>query len=343
LKTDDKFRIGGRLVRPLRDALESLDELEDVLSVRWNAIARELGLDEDESQLFEQKSRGDLLCGLGWSSTRTANVARRLGRKLRSKPLTGRRGEFVSYRFRSRTSLNPVRRRRIAGRHVWELERLDDTFLSIMRKEQSHFQMFQTKRNVTCDAPLVEAREPMNREFTFQIKSVDERGEFVGLAAVTETLDLGGDRIKRGAMAKSIQENPRIPLLLDHRIPIGVAFCKDTNEGLEVRGVLNLEKPVSKDAYSDLKFYLEHKTPYGMSIGYDAVKWAREGETRVLTELKIWECSITLFPMNPAAGVRAVKERQFAAQIARIKRLFDDHVRDMAAITDNFKRDLKRR
>lgn len=151
----------------------------------------------------------------------------------------------------------------------------------------------------------------MNREFKFTIKSVLETGEFEGIAAVYENVDLGGDRIVRGALTKSIQSNNgRVPLLADHRIPIGVSLLSDSPEGLGVKAILNLDKEVARDTHSDLKFYAANDVPYGMSIGYEAVKSDREGEVRVLRELKLWETSVTLFPMNPRATVQLVKARE---------------------------------
>jgi len=151
----------------------------------------------------------------------------------------------------------------------------------------------------------------MNREFEFKIDEVKENGEFFGITAVYGNVDLGGDRIERGAFKKTLADSGgRVPLLLDHRIPIGAAIVEDADDGLKVHGILNLDKNIAKDAYSDLNFYKEKGIPYGMSIGYQVVQKDRDGDVRVLRELKLVESSITLFPMNPEARVGMVKTRQ---------------------------------
>ena len=81
-------------------------------------------------------------------------------------------------------------------------------------------------------------------------------------------------------------------------------------EGLRNHGILNLDKALGRDTYSDLKFYAEHGRPFGMSIGYEAVKWEMDGPIRVLTEIAVSETSVTLFPANPMAFVTQVKEQE---------------------------------
>lgn len=158
----------------------------------------------------------------------------------------------------------------------------------------------------------------MNREFKFQIEKVDDSGEFFGVAAVYGNVDLGGDLIRRGAFAKTVLENNhRVPLLLEHRIPIGIARIEDSDIGLKVHGELNLGKEVARDAYSDLKFFNERGKPYGMSIGYDPVRKKREGDIRILEEVRVLETSITLSPMNQDARVSSVKSEEAEELIDR--------------------------
>jgi HK97 family phage prohead protease len=45
----------------------------------------------------------------------------------------------------------------------------------------------------------------------------------------------------------------------------------------------------------------------GLSIGYDTIQATYDGDIRHLTELKLWEISRVIFPMNESAQVSAVK------------------------------------
>src|SRR5678815_4361461 len=92
-------------------------------------------------------------------------------------------------------------------------------------------------------------RLSMNREFKFNLDKIEETGVFYGTAAVYGNVDLGGDVIEAGAFTKSIAENGgKVPLLLDHRIPIGLAEIEDTPFGLKTRGVLNICLLYTSDA-----------------------------------------------------------------------------------------------
>jgi hypothetical protein len=46
----------------------------------------------------------------------------------------------------------------------------------------------------------------------------------------------------------------------------------------------------------------------GLSIGYDTVRSVMKGKVRQLTELKLFEISLTPFPMNELALVTSVKD-----------------------------------
>lgn len=168
----------------------------------------------------------------------------------------------------------------------------------------------------------------MNREFKFELQKVEESGEFFGVAAVYGNVDLGGDILERGSLTKTIADNGgSFPLLADHRVPIGIAHVSDSEVGLMTRGLLNLEKQAARDIHSDLKFYHSHNKPYGMSIGYDPVKKKKDGDFRILKEVRLVEISTTLFPMNPLARISDVKSTVKAllasGPCAELKRMMD--------------------
>jgi HK97 family phage prohead protease len=165
----------------------------------------------------------------------------------------------------------------------------------------------------------------MKREFQFECKSITSDGTFTGLAATYGNVDLGGDLILPGSFTKTIAEKGgRVPLLMGHdsKMPIGVAKLSDSPQGLIVEGELVLEADGSRSAYALLKKGVIR----GLSIGYDAVKSVMDGGIRKLSEIKLWEISLTPFPMNPEAMITSVKGedqiRQFRALLAECRRSF---------------------
>ena len=176
-----------------------------------------------------------------------------------------------------------------------------------------------------------------------EIKSLNDDGHFEGLCSTYGNVVLGGDIIEPGAFTKTIAEHgARLPLLAEHREAIGMADMEDRVEGLYSRNSLNLAKSVARDAYADLKFYSERGIKTGMSIGYqvlNAVQDKANEMVRRITEVRLWENSITLFPMNQLARVTAVKsaEDDISTLLIEIKegRMFSDanmrQMRDMLA------------
>jgi len=150
-----------------------------------------------------------------------------------------------------------------------------------------------------------------NNDDEGQEEDDDEEGEFEGVAAVYGNKDQGGDIIKPGAFAKSIAEQPSVPLLWQHdqREPIGTGTLKDTAEGLAIKGKLVMQSDVARKARALMKA----GALKGLSIGYQIVKASAANGARLLEELKLAEVSLVTFPMNPKALVTGVKEQPCAA------------------------------
>ena len=144
-----------------------------------------------------------------------------------------------------------------------------------------------------------------HRDFNLKIKSVDDAGTFVGLGAVYNNVDLGGDRILPGAFTRTLAAGKQFPLLWQHdpSNPIGTAKITDTREGLQVAGTLLLTDPTAQKAYT----FMKAGVVKGLSIGYDTIKATNDGDVRQLTELRLWEISCVTFPMNESAQVSSVK------------------------------------
>lgn len=159
------------------------------------------------------------------------------------------------------------------------------------------------------------------KDIKIQIKSVDDAGVFTGYAAVFNNEDLGGDIITPGAFTKTIKENPQVPVLWGHdsREVIGInKEWKEDTVGLYVTGQLILDVQRAKEARS----LMQVGAVKGLSIGYDPVvvdySKASDG-IRILKEVKLWEYSLTPFPMNPEAQVTGVKRMDdFESELGEI-------------------------
>lgn len=156
-----------------------------------------------------------------------------------------------------------------------------------------------------------------HKQVSFEIKEINEAGEFTGYASTFGNEDLGGDIIMSGAFSKTIKENPEVPILWGHsaREVIGInKIAREDSKGLYVEGVLNMDVQRARETRS----LMQMKAVKGLSIGYDAVvvDWTREKEgIRILREVKLWEYSATPFPMNPEAQVTAVKSQRKLEEI----------------------------
>lgn len=145
----------------------------------------------------------------------------------------------------------------------------------------------------------------------FELKELSDEGEFTGYASIFGNKDLGADVVVPGAFTKTLSERgDKVRLLDGHGTRIGIANVRESQQGLEVaKAKINLGKQAGRDAYSDLKFYRDQGLPMGMSIGYEPVKadYSHSDQARHLKEVRLWEVSITEFPMNEKAQVMSVK------------------------------------
>jgi len=150
------------------------------------------------------------------------------------------------------------------------------------------------------------------KDFKFEIKSVDETGVFEGLLAVYNNVDQVGDIIEPGALGKTIAESGGVVTLLwqhDTKQPIGTLRLTDSPTALLCRGQLVLSVKQAQDAYALMKA----GALKGLSIGYRVVRQAMsDNGIRRLKELVLLEGSLVTFAANPLAQVTAVKERVYA-------------------------------
>lgn len=176
-----------------------------------------------------------------------------------------------------------------------------------------------------------------------EVKEVNETGSFEGLASVYGNVDLGADIVEPGAFKEfAFTKDRKIRIFDGHntRLPVGKGEVMDSHLGLVIRGQLNLKVSRARDVHELMKDGIID----GLSVGFDILpdgQSVREDGVRLIKAAKLWEVSVTPFPMNPLTLVSSVKEkvRQITTQ-----REFEDAMRELgfsrtkaAALSKSFK------
>ena len=145
------------------------------------------------------------------------------------------------------------------------------------------------------------------KSFRLKLSDVSDTGEIGGHGSVANNVDLGEDTVRPGAFVKTLQESKgRLPILFNHNPgePIGVwTEMHEDSTGLRVKGQINMEVARGREIHALLK----QGAIKGLSIGYSIVKDKIEKGVRNLLELKLYEVSVVVFPMNELAQVDTVK------------------------------------
>ncbi|MEE5162191.1 HK97 family phage prohead protease [Pseudomonas alliivorans] len=147
-------------------------------------------------------------------------------------------------------------------------------------------------------------------EVPFELKAVDEAGNFEGYAAVFNNVDLGDDVILPGAFTKvKTTRGGKLKLALYHDLTrlVGAADYTQDDHGLLLKGKVNLAVSYARDAYELMKSEILDS----MSIGFNTIKDDFEDRAgrrvRIIKEAELWEASFVPFGMNPEAQVLTVK------------------------------------
>lgn len=147
-------------------------------------------------------------------------------------------------------------------------------------------------------------------EVPFELKAVDDAGNFEGYAAVFNNVDLGDDVILPGAFTRvKTTRGGKLKLALYHDLTrlVGAADYTQDDHGLYLKGKVNLAVSYARDAYELMKAEILDS----MSIGFNTIKddfEERAGRrVRIIKEAELWEASFVPFGMNPAAQVLTVK------------------------------------
>ncbi len=169
----------------------------------------------------------------------------------------------------------------------------------------------------------------MNKEFKsfpFKIRDVEATGEFRGYASTFGNVDHAHDVILPGAFKKTLKENNggKVPILDHHDSTRQIGWnleAREDKHGLWVRGQLDLNVQLARERHSLMQMASRVGARTGLSIGFQTVRAESPGKAagvRNLKELKLFEYSIVVFPMNPEAGVTTVRGRdEWVSQFLR--------------------------
>lgn len=149
--------------------------------------------------------------------------------------------------------------------------------------------------------------------------SVTDAGEIVGTAwPFNAGPDSVNDLITKGAFNFMSTDMP----VLFHHNPSDLVGtwteATENNEGLIVKGMMHMDQPRARTVLGMVKSGLVS----GLSIGFKAKSWTKQGQNRVISALDLYEISLVRNPAHPRARVTSAKEYDSAAAVAAVIRNF---------------------
>lgn len=157
------------------------------------------------------------------------------------------------------------------------------------------------------------------KNVAYEIKEVKaEEGLIIGYPSVFNVVDLGEDKIEKGAFKKTIKEKKGVwPILINHdsysrpKIGFNIHAVEDEH-GLLTTEKLALDTQAGREQFSLTKMAHDVGGVDALSIGYRPVKeeWDKtdpKRPVRLLKEIEMWEHSHVTFGMNQEAMTEAVK------------------------------------
>jgi HK97 family phage prohead protease len=151
------------------------------------------------------------------------------------------------------------------------------------------------------------------KQLSYELKDLDEeKGVVVAYANAYNYKDSDGDVSAYGAFEKTVKENfKRIRVLKDHnpREMIGVPLEIDTKDtyGLLTTTKFNLNKPLGRDMFTDIKLMHENGLNAELSIGYKVMNRDQRNKS-IITEYKLMEYSfLSSWGANELSTVQGIK------------------------------------
>ena len=150
-----------------------------------------------------------------------------------------------------------------------------------------------------------------------------QEGTFSGYASLFDRVDLGNDRVARGAFAASLAARGPggVRMLFQHDPNEVIGTWLDIREderGLFVRGRINRSVARGREVL-DL---IRAGALDGLSIGFKTVRAIHDpvADIRTIHEADLWEISVVTFPMLPDARVSEVKARTILPSVRTFER-----------------------
>jgi uncharacterized protein len=160
------------------------------------------------------------------------------------------------------------------------------------------------------DGPQAESKEPEIRVNTtdIEVRAEGDGMTFTGYAAVfnSPSEDLGGfiEYVAPGAFKRSLQSRNEIKLLWNHDSGEPLASVRGGSMQLveDERGLKVTATLPQTTRGKDIAVLLRTKVIDSMSFGFNVIKdsWSRDGQTRTLESVRLFEVSIVSFPAYAA-------------------------------------------
>ena len=157
------------------------------------------------------------------------------------------------------------------------------------------------------------------RDFVFEIKSIDEKGVFSGYGSVFGVTDSHNERVLKGAFLASLArhaEKNTMPLMFYNHSSfreIGEWLeMREDEHGLFVSGRLWIDGPnPDPDALKAYRGMTKQRGKMGLSIGYSVPEggagFNSALKTTDLVTVDLWEVSPVVFPANDEARIDHVR------------------------------------
>ncbi|MEM7671083.1 MAG: HK97 family phage prohead protease [Pseudomonadota bacterium] len=162
-------------------------------------------------------------------------------------------------------------------------------------------------------------------DFDFECKA-SSQGTVEGIASVFNgPPDSHGDVVAAGAFHKSLSSHAKAktsPAMLwshDQSRPVGKWIkLSETQNGLEVKGQVNLKTAAGRDAFE----HLRAGDMTGLSIGFNIPSGGAsyEGNKRIVREIELHEISLVALPSQNLARVKEVRSLQSRAEFRDLLR-----------------------
>lgn len=151
------------------------------------------------------------------------------------------------------------------------------------------------------------------KQISYDLKDLDEsKGVVVAYANAYNNVDSDGDISAPGSFNKTVTENfKRIRVLKDHNPTMMIGVPLDINAkdsyGLLTTSQFNMNKPLGKDMFTDVKLMHENGLNAELSIGYQVLQRDQKNKN-IIKEYKLMEYSfLSSWAANELATVQDIK------------------------------------